>query len=156
MFWSQLKKELMSHRGEAMLLTGIILLWDVFLHTRIGLWDPWLVFPLGFAPPHFCPHVDRLDERPPLSAGMAQKHPLPDALLAGPGVVYHLAQTGGPRHRCAGIHGRHRCGEPYAAFIGRRAPLEIKAFWDALPDDWLIVTAVQMGGLRSWESVSLG
>lgn len=54
-FWSQLKKELMALRGEALILIGAILLWFIFLHTRIAVWEPYLIIPLGWLPVVFVP-----------------------------------------------------------------------------------------------------
>lgn len=55
MFWSQLKKELMSLRGDLLLTIGGFLVWEIFLHTRMGLWEPWLPLMLSLAPLFFVP-----------------------------------------------------------------------------------------------------
>lgn len=55
MFLSQLKKELLTLRGEVLFAIGAILPWTVFLHTRIADWDPLVVLLLGWLPAVFFP-----------------------------------------------------------------------------------------------------
>lgn len=55
MFWSQLKKELMSLRGDVLLPIGGFLIWTVFLHTRMTVWEPWLPAGLAWLPMLFIP-----------------------------------------------------------------------------------------------------
>ena len=156
MFWSQLKKDLMSLRGEAILLTGIILLWDVFLHTRIGLWDPWLVFPLGWLPLTFVP----------LWIAWTSVH------------LYHQEWSANTHYLMLSLPVRAWCitlsklaaiiigalGYSVVIAVGGLTLLsraggsigELKAFLDALPGGWLIVTAVQMGAVALLGSLFLG
>jgi len=55
MWWQQYRKELLGHRGESALIAGAIVVWIIFLLSRIGIWRPdvitgvyWL--PMGFLP----------------------------------------------------------------------------------------------------------
>jgi len=55
MWWQQFKKELMSHRGESLLVVGALVIWTVFLLTRIGVWRPDVITGAYWAPMGFLP-----------------------------------------------------------------------------------------------------
>lgn len=55
MWWQQYKKELMSHRGEILLIAGALVVWTAFLLSRLDVWLPQVVagtywVPMGFLP----------------------------------------------------------------------------------------------------------
>ena len=55
MWWQQYKKELLGHRGEFLLIAGALVLWTLFLLSRVGIWSPVSIvavytFPAGFLP----------------------------------------------------------------------------------------------------------
>lgn len=55
MWWQQFKKELLAQRGEALLLSGFLLVWTVFLLSRTGTWPREAILALYFLPSGFLP-----------------------------------------------------------------------------------------------------
>lgn len=55
MLWLQYKKELKAHRGDTALIVGALLVWYIFLTTRIGKWPTDLIVVLGLLPTGFLP-----------------------------------------------------------------------------------------------------
>ena len=55
MFWSQLKKEMSVLRGELLLAIVAFILWAIFLHTRMTVWEPWMPLALAWLPQLFIP-----------------------------------------------------------------------------------------------------
>lgn len=55
MWWQQYKKELMGHRGEGLLIGGALVVWTIFLLSRVGAWRPEAVAAIYWAPMGFLP-----------------------------------------------------------------------------------------------------
>lgn len=54
-WWQQYKKEVLGFRGEVTLIAAAIVVWTLFLLSRIGSWVPELIFTLYWLPVSFLP-----------------------------------------------------------------------------------------------------
>lgn len=55
MWWQQYKKELMGHRGESLLIVGALLVWTLYLLSRVGVGSPGVIAIVYWAPMGFLP-----------------------------------------------------------------------------------------------------